>query len=256
MKTLPGFRRALLFAAVTALVPLAVAFWPGGPATPDDSLSHVDIGPLDGEIEGYPCTWAEVAPEVADRTDQIGQIAAALLHAVPDPSVVAAVLAASDELAEVDADAQAVRFRLHGGRPAFVSLPHDHGDPDGGEAGEGVAVVPQPSVSEHVPSRAPLGRVSSWAAAGLSAVFPTLHAQATRAGINTPTPGNGKRALILAPYYFELGKETPHIAKQFSDTRDYGGRRHLHTRRTRRARGRHAARHLPRAGLSVSTTCS
>ena len=218
-------RSALALAAVVVLVVLAVAFWPApgpGDVARQGDLARDTAAPLECEIESYPCTWAEVSPEAATRTDQIGQIAAALLHAVQDPSVVATVLAGSDELAEVDADAQAVRFRLHGGRPAFVSLPHDHGDPDGGEAGAGVAVVPQPAVSGHVPPRAPLGRVSSWAAAGLSALVPTLHAQETPAGINTPTPGSGKRALILAPYLYDrLGGEAAHIAKQFSDTKDY-----------------------------------
>lgn len=212
--------RAALAIAV-ALAALAVVLWHSDPVAPGEQLWQDGVSRLECEVKGYPCTWPEVSPEAAVRTDQVGQIAAELLRLTQDPFAVADLLAEVVEFAELDADVHALRFRLPGARPAWVSLPHDHGEP----ADEVAALVHLPTPAPPG-ARGPSARVSDWAAAGIAALFPAVHAQASSTaggspGVNTSQPGSGKKALILSPYHYEMGGEAPAIYQRFSRARDY-----------------------------------
>lgn len=76
--------------------------------------------PLECELAGYPCTWSEVSPDVKDASLARGAEAAALLKDGGTTDDAVRMLAAGP-LAEMQHDADLLRFRLPGGRPVWVS---------------------------------------------------------------------------------------------------------------------------------------
>lgn len=76
---------------------------------------------LDCEREGYPCAWSDVAPEVAQRTDELARSSVARLDDGASAGEIAVGLAALPEVASVATDGSVVRFRLEGGRPVWVA---------------------------------------------------------------------------------------------------------------------------------------
>ncbi len=73
------------------------------------------------ETEGYPCTWAEVASEIVERTDDLAREGLGRMAdgaAVPE---VAGWLASQGDVEAVMTDGRMVRFRLAGGRPVWVT---------------------------------------------------------------------------------------------------------------------------------------
>lgn len=175
------------------------------------------------EVQGYPCTWDEVDPEIVRRTKRLGEIAMYSTIATPDLREIARFLAGLDGMAEVALDGTWLRFRLEGGRPAWVTLPSemDHhlppGDPGHARAKFGqkrspVSGVELPSEAARRTSRLRLRNF----------VSPRPLYAATQQGQRKVAgePGEGKKALILAPFEFEF-QNSGRVAKRARLIKDY-----------------------------------
>lgn len=189
------------------------------------SLAGVDLrdAPLPCQVEGYPCTWNQVPDEILTRTKQLGDIAARVTLSTPSLDSVAAFLRDSKGVAEVVIDGTGVRFRLEGGRPAWVFLPsemdHHRGGPPPASAARAVT---------HVHSGALSLAKRAAQAAGAWMGPPPLHAanQESREQAVVGEPGEGKRALLLSPFEHEfpgVGAELTNRVRVIRDYRDSAG---------------------------------
>jgi hypothetical protein len=75
---------------------------------------------LECEKEGYPCSLADVPVEILERSNDLGDEAAARLEEGDSTEEVKAWLGEQPEMAEVGADEFVVRFRLEGGRGHWI----------------------------------------------------------------------------------------------------------------------------------------
>jgi hypothetical protein len=82
----------------------------------------VSLGPvlLECEIEGYPCSLAEVPIEILERSDALGNEVLVRFERGDSTSEISTWLNAQEDMAEVQADDLAVRFRLDGGRGTWI----------------------------------------------------------------------------------------------------------------------------------------
>lgn len=185
-------RRRLALAAVVLVLLIAALTWRGRERQPAVAAR----GPLPCVQHGYPCTWNEVDPEVVERTKRLGEIAMLSLIDTPDLKLLAEFLAGVESMAEVVLDGTALRFRLEGGRPAWVVLPDElnHHFPANTHA-------PTPSAaSPRTPTGGRVGLLERLGPRPLHAATFQNGPPQTIAG----RPGEGKRALVLAPFEYEL----------------------------------------------------
>lgn len=179
---------------------------PTGPDDPVDPVDPVDpIGPgdpdgtLECEIVGYPCSYADVPLEIIEatlsRTDDILD----MLKGGSTNEEVADWLEAQDDIAEVQRDAFALRFRPEGGRAVWISGP----DPLPGPGPD--AAHPPPASGAH--------GSSAYSVVGSG---PARHVAGE---------GSEKRALVLSPFYWHFGEwdDGPLIRDILLETRGYEG---------------------------------
>jgi hypothetical protein len=144
--------------------------------------------PLECETQGYPCTWSEVPEEITQRTKILAVEAAAKLKAGEAINDVAAWLKNQADLADLQGEEDALRFRLTGGRAIWVVNDPIEGTP--------------PSAS--------------------------LHAEALREMPHfVANSGKPRSALVLAPLFYEsssLFREVNDVAKILNNTRAFEGR--------------------------------
>jgi hypothetical protein len=82
----------------------------------------VSLGPvmLECEVEGYPCSLSEVPIEILKRSDALGDEVLAMFENGASTAEIKAWLNEQADMADVQSDDLAVRFRLNGGRGTWI----------------------------------------------------------------------------------------------------------------------------------------
>ena len=108
-----------LFAVIVFSLVLAAC---GSDSTSTTEPAGESGGSVDLEcaVKGYPCSLAEVPLEILERTDALGEEALAMIEGGASTAEAAAWLDDQADLAEVQWDDLAVRFRLDGGRELWL----------------------------------------------------------------------------------------------------------------------------------------
>jgi len=75
---------------------------------------------LECEVEGYPCSLSEVPIEILERSVALGEEVLAMFESGDSTAEIEAWLNEQEDMAEVQADDLAVRFRLDGGRGTWI----------------------------------------------------------------------------------------------------------------------------------------
>jgi hypothetical protein len=143
--------------------------------------------PLECETQGYPCTWSEVPKEITHRTKTLAVEAAAKLKAGEAMNDVAAWLQSQSDLADIQGEEDALRFRLAGGRAVWVV-----NDPVEGTPSNSLQATPLSEMPHFVANS-----------------------------------GKPRSALVLAPLFYEsssLFREVNDVANTLNNTRGFGGR--------------------------------
>ena len=130
-------RRAIPTIALSITVAVAALACGSPPADSLPAGSNVPTETLDCERDAYPCSLADVAPEVLERSRSLGKEASARLAEGASVAEAAGWLDGQASVVVVEHDEQALRFRLDGGRFVWVmteELPkpanaHDLGTP-------------------------------------------------------------------------------------------------------------------------------
>lgn len=189
---LPGFAAFLLLNACSG----------DSPASPADDGQPTDQEPLleCGSAE-HPCSYSEVPIEVIQRTLELESDALDMLAEGATTDDVAAALEAQADVAEVQSDGFAVRFRVDGGRGMWILR-------------EGAfATRSRPNeISSHA---APRGSPPNPGPGG-----------GTPARVVVGPESDPKDALVLSPFMWEFGVEddAAEVAAILSGTRGYEGR--------------------------------
>lgn len=183
-------RRQRIEWAFLALVAAALLAACGAPATPGPKPM---AEPLDCEVAGYPCSFAEVAPQVLQQSMDLAEQTAALLLEGGTVDEAMELLAGVPGMASVEGAGEAVIFRLEGGRPTVVDLTIDQ------------PLLPQDG-----------GLLRLNGAHGLEPLRPT----------HVVGGGGDKRALVLAAFPFDFGgmDSAAYVAELLAGTPDYAGR--------------------------------
>jgi len=183
---------------------------------PGDNLPAAVGAEFECEVEGYPCSLAEVPVAILERSELLANEALAMLENGASMAEVRAWLNDQEGMAEIMSDDLALRFRLEGGRGTWVL------------SKEAVAEAPAPEASP------PLSDGSSLLVEGQNTqpkrdpVFAPIYADQ---GTSTPAFVVGqntkpKSALVLSPLYwdfegFQFGDQ---VAAILASTRGYEGR--------------------------------
>lgn len=122
--------RAVLVALSTCGLLFFSACQGNGPTDPGASDQNPDPsggGPnpqaaLECERDGYPCSLADVPLEILARSDALSDSVARMLEDGAPPSQTVAWLENQVDMAEVESDDDAIRFRLNGGRGTWILL--------------------------------------------------------------------------------------------------------------------------------------
>lgn len=187
------------------------------------------FGPPPCDVESFPCTWDEVPPEIVERTDVLGEVAGLYgASGVPLDSV-ASFLAAQAEVATAVVAGTGVRFRLEGGRPAWV-YPADELTHHRRPAGDSAAAADGQAGRLSLPSRRRMqasvfqldelrNGLLAWLAP--SPLAAAVQAQGEEQGVAADEPGEGKKALILSPFEWEFPGTGVGYARRASVIRDY-----------------------------------
>ena len=140
---------------------------------------------------GYPCTLGEVDSSVVARGDALLHDLGVRIDGGESNESAASWLSAQDGVASVESSASGVAFRLTGGRPVWFLTPPDDG------AASSPRLEPYVARSEDV--------------VGHHTARDNLQ--------------NKKKALLLAPFLFQLGSTdpTPQIQSMLQGVRDYAG---------------------------------
>lgn len=114
--------RATWIALVAILVACAPAATPSGGGSPAAASGQPPAAaqPLECTTQGYPCSLADVPIAILERSDALGDEAATRADTGASMPEVEAWLRDEPDVAEVEADDDAVRFRVAGGRPVWV----------------------------------------------------------------------------------------------------------------------------------------
>lgn len=158
------------------------------------SDSTVPSTVLECEAEGFPCSLSEVPIEIVEQSDNLSEEAIDMFAAGASTPEVEAWLNSRDDMVDVEADEQAVRFRIDGGRGTWILRAAAFG----ARGGPGSA---PPSQHVNLPTPAP-----------------ALHV----AGPDKEQ----KSALVLSPFLWDFGSLDDGALVQgiLSDTRGYEGR--------------------------------
>lgn len=147
---------------------------PSGSAAP---TSITPLTPLECESASYPCAFADVADDVRAETERLVTEAASRINDGATNDAVVTWLRAQASVAEVEGDADAIRFRPAGGR--------------------GVWIVPPPiATSQAVALRAP-----AVFGAGAFATLPPAGREQVIAGAGQ----SQRRARVLSPFRWDFG---------------------------------------------------
>ena len=195
-----GLRRSrpwLLVAAVASMVAACETGSPSGPGS--DNEMDPDTDPdtdaaLECEARDYPCSLSEVSIDVLERSDELGDEVLAMWEGGASTAETAAWLGEQADMAEVEWDDLAVRFRLEGGRGTWILREDAFGTTN---------------VSDAVPP----------------AVYQVAESAGNASHIVAPDVKE-KKALVLAPFLWEFGEydEGAAIAGILAGTRGYEGR--------------------------------
>lgn len=169
---------------------------------------------LECEIVDFPCTWDEVPPAVKEQTVTLGEVAG-LYGVNVSLADISSFLLEQPEVVYTEVLGTGVRYRVEGGRPAWVyprdELAHhsiDTGiDQEGVEPGAQVSTAPVgPSLTQAV------SQIGRWL--GPPRAYAQSVDEADRHGVAAEIVGRGKRALILSPFEWEwLLKRQEHTAE-------------------------------------------
>ena len=105
-------------ALLSACAPSAPPSSPGPASTPAESPAAPE--PLECTTLGYPCSLADVPVAILEHSNELGDEAATRVRAGSTMPEAAAWLGGQPDIAEVEADDDALRFRLTGGRSVWV----------------------------------------------------------------------------------------------------------------------------------------
>ena len=171
--------------------------------TPEQGPSHDgDEALLDCVRDKYACVWADVDPEVVDRTLELAVEVDRRFATGHDPVEIGAWLHEQAAVAAAATNPDGARFRLEGGRPFWVASDRGFPRPEPPQ-GAGIAwpgSEPEPEVE-------------------LAALRP----RGLRPAIVGEDPET-KRALVLSPHEPEFPTtHTSEIAEVLADTRGYAG---------------------------------
>ena len=202
--------RLALLACIGSLA-LAACGSDAGPTTPGDPNDPNDPNlpgdpSLDCVAESYPCSFAEVPIAILERSISLGEQAAGMLRAGATTAATAAWLEGQQEMAEVNSDATAIRFRPEGGREIWIFTEEALGSPQA-DAGAADAVTGADAGAAPVPG------------GGAQSVPPGPAFEVV--GPETQQ----KKALILAPYKWEytIYDQSDAVGAILSATRGYEG---------------------------------
>ena len=107
--------------ALAAVLILLIAGCGSGGTPATSSPSPVPPSALDCQDEAYPCAFSEVADAVRIETDRLASEAARRIEEGATNDEVVAWLDSEPLVAEVEGDADSIRFRPTGGRPVWVT---------------------------------------------------------------------------------------------------------------------------------------
>ena len=198
-------RRRLVVVVVATAVLGAACGGGDGDAVNNDAVSagtetpavSADPSQLECEVQGYPCTLADVPAEILERSAGLRAEAVDLLTAGETMAEVAMWLEEQPGIVEIGADDTAVRFRLEGGRGNWVL----------GNGALGTRSAPGG------------GSDNPTQASAASAALPLPVA-------NVVNPGEAaKRALVLSPVAYDFGAtdDGARVAQILGETRGYEG---------------------------------
>ncbi len=168
----------------------------GGSDTPSSPDDHASSSVLECEELGYACALSDVPLEIIERSKVLGDDAISMLDAETSMEDVAAWLEEQSDVVEVQADDQAVRYRLEGGRGFWIfgsDVIATRGSPLPTTVGPPTVVTPR--LSSPVPAHV-VGPASA-----------------------------DKRALVLSPMYYEVPDldDAATVASILEGTRGYEG---------------------------------
>lgn len=108
--------------AVLLLVALLVASCSSGDSSGDPQAAgdEPQAPPLECETKDYPCSLADVPIEILERSDTLGNDALDMLESGESVQAVESWLNGQEGMAEVTSDAEAIRYRLEGGRGEWI----------------------------------------------------------------------------------------------------------------------------------------
>lgn len=185
-------------AAWLALAALAFTACGGGGSAGEAGADAATPPPVAGsalecERLAYPCTWAQVDRSLVERSDELARALRERLDAGMPTAEAVAWLRTQATLAEVQFDADKVRFRLPGSRAAWAA-----------RAGSMSQTLPPQAVAKTAPSAqtapAPSVAGARRAAASAARLAPTMKDGAEVRLQSVIRPGAAKRsALVLAP---------------------------------------------------------
>jgi hypothetical protein len=137
----------ILVAAVISLAMVACGS-DSDPVPPSDTPPVDTTSELECVLEGYPCSLSEVSIEVLERSDALGDEVLAMLEGGASAAEAASWLREQPDMAEVQSDEHAVRFRLEGGRGTWILRESAFGIPDTNGAAVSVALsAPDPGLT-------------------------------------------------------------------------------------------------------------
>ena len=183
---------------------------------PGDNLPAAAGAELECEVEGYPCSLAEVPVAIRERSELLANEALAMMENGASMAEVRAWLNEQEGLAEIMSDDLALRFRLEGGRGTWVL------------SKEAVAEGPAPEASLSLSAGSSLSVEGQNTQPKRDPVFAPMYADQ---GTSTPAFVVGpdtqqKRALVLSPLYWDFAnnQDGAQVAAILSSTRGYEGR--------------------------------
>ena len=151
------------------------------------------------ERQGYPCTWTQVDPAVFDASDATADSAIQMLEEDEPTGDVLLWLQDRPDVTAASASEAALRFRLQGGRPAWVLGPDAIRGTDGAGAARTARTAGNGGFASASSTRFPEAVVGD--------------------------DPKSKRALVLSPYRFQFGDtdDGPAVASILSGARGYEG---------------------------------
>lgn len=221
-------RSAIFTLLALVLVFMFIACGDGGSGTPisgndpGDNLPPAVNVELECEVQGYPCSLAEVPDEILERSQLLADEALAMIESGASMDEVRAWLDEQDGMVEIMSDDLALRFRLEGGRGTWILRKEALADPGPGTPAPASMVLgTEASASLIIGEENP---ADPGAPASKSVALPTPSDQMPRFVVGQNT--KAKNALVLSPLYwdFENNNDGAQVAAILGSTRGYEGR--------------------------------